>query len=74
MREVTEFFRHTVQSIHEDEEKLDEHLQPIPTELHGAVTRTSPELLRHYEHLGIHDNAFSLIIYLEKYLIAVGIL
>lgn len=54
MGEVSEIFRHTIQSIHDVGEKLDEHLQPIPTELHGAVTRTSPELLRHYEQIGIH--------------------
>jgi UDP-N-acetylglucosamine/UDP-N-acetylgalactosamine diphosphorylase len=52
LAEVTEFFRHTIASANEEEEKLDEHLQPIPPELHGAITRTSPELLRHYEHLG----------------------
>jgi hypothetical protein len=50
MAEVIEFFRHTIASANEEEEKSD--LQPIPPELHGAITRTSPELLRHYEHLG----------------------
>lgn len=54
MEEVIEFFRHTIASANDEEEKLDEHLQPIPPELHGAVTRTSPELLRHYEQLGNH--------------------
>ena len=77
--EVIDFFRHTIQSANNDEEKLDEHLQPIrmilyltqpletqkkkrlswflflASELHGAVTRTSPELLRHYENLGNID-------------------
>lgn len=52
LNEVIEFFRHTINSAHDEEEKLDEHLQPIPPELHGAVTRTSPELLKHYELLG----------------------
>lgn len=50
---MIEFFRHTVQSQNNEEEKLDEHLQPIPSDLHGAVTRTSPELMRHYESLGM---------------------
>ena len=27
--EVIDFFRHTIQSANNDEEKLDEHLQPI---------------------------------------------
>jgi hypothetical protein len=53
MSEVIDFFRHTIEASSDEEEKLDEHLQPIPPELHGSVTRTSPELLRHYEHLGI---------------------
>lgn len=52
MKEAIDFFRHTMESANDEEEKLDEHLQPIPPELHGAVTRTSPELLRHYEQLG----------------------
>ena len=51
MAEVIEFFRHTIASANDEEEKSD--LQPIPPELHGAITRTNPELLRHYEHLGI---------------------
>jgi hypothetical protein len=50
--EAIEFFRHTMEAADKDEEKLDERLQPIPPELHGAITRTSPELLRHYENLG----------------------
>lgn len=53
MKEVNEFFHATIQSAKDEDEKLDEHLQPIPPELHGAVTRTSPELLRHYENLSI---------------------
>ncbi|KZS20840.1 UDP-N-acetylhexosamine pyrophosphorylase-like isoform X1 [Daphnia magna] len=55
MEEVIEFFRHTIASANDEEEKLDEHLQPIPPELHGAVTRTSPELLRHYEQLAMEQ-------------------
>nr|CAH0112107.1 unnamed protein product [Daphnia galeata] len=53
MAEVIEFFRHTIASANEEEEKSD--LQPIPPELHGAITRTSPELLRHYEHLAMEQ-------------------
>lgn len=53
MKEVIEFFRHAVQSAHDEEAKLDDKLEPIPSELYGAVTRTSPELLRHYENLGM---------------------
>lgn len=53
MKEVIEFFRHAVQSAHDEEAKLDDKLEPIPSELYGAVTRTSPELLRHYENLAM---------------------
>jgi len=55
LAEVIKFFRHTIQSANNDEEKLDEHLQPIPSELHGAITRTSPELLRHYDNLTLEQ-------------------
>lgn len=55
MSEVIDFFRHTIETSADEEEKLDEHLQPIPPELHGSVTRTSPELLRHYEHLAMEQ-------------------
>lgn len=48
-----EFYHHAIESAQDDGEKLDERLHPIPTELHGAVTRTSPEVLRHYESLGM---------------------
>jgi len=56
MKEVIEFFRHAVQSArhHDEEEKLDDKLEPIPSELYGSITRTNPELLRHYENLGIY--------------------
>jgi len=53
--EAIEFFRHTMEAADKDEEKLDERLQPIPPELHGAITRTSPELLRHYENLALDE-------------------
>lgn len=52
MAEVTDVFRYTMEKADKDEEKLDERLQPIPTELHGAVTRTSQDLLRRYDDLG----------------------
>jgi len=53
--EAVDFFRHTMQSACSDEEKLDERLQPIPSELHGATTRTGPQLLRHYEDLALEQ-------------------
>lgn len=53
LEEVTDIFRHTIESTNHDADlKIDDQLQPIPPELHGAITRTSPELLKHYEHLG----------------------
>ncbi len=53
MKEVIEFFSHAVQSARDEEAKLDDKLEPIPSELYGAVTRTSPDQLRHYENLGM---------------------
>jgi len=53
--EVTDFFRYTMDKADKDEEKLDERLQPIPPELHGAVTRTSSDLLRHYDNLALDE-------------------
>lgn len=56
MEEVIDIFRQTIESANDvDDKQLDEHLQPIPAEVHGAVTRTNPQLLRHYEHIGMEQ-------------------
>lgn len=51
--EVTSYFKRTVESINEDQEKLDDRMKPIPHHLYGAVSRTSPELLKSYEEEGL---------------------
>ena len=33
-------------------EKVDDHLQPVPQDIMGSVTRTDPETLRQYEETG----------------------
>ncbi len=62
--EVNRFFRHTMESS-SDEEKLDERLQPIPSQVLGAITRTNDQQLRHYEDLGrfffISSQSFTVI-------------
>lgn len=52
--EVNRFFRHTMESS-SDEEKLDERLQPIPSQVLGAITRTNDQQLRHYEDLAMAE-------------------
>lgn len=50
--EVTDMFQKTISETNEDNEKLDDRLQPIPSEIHGSITRTSPEKLKLYENEG----------------------
>ena len=33
-------------------EKVDDHLQPVPQDIMGSVTRTDPETLKQYEEIG----------------------
>lgn len=57
--EVTAIFRKVglEGSSNEDDGKLDDRLQPIPAELHGSVTRTSPEKLEAYQNEGLQQVA-----------------
>lgn len=52
--EVTRYFKNT--QSHENTEnvgKLDDRLQPIPTDIHGAVVRTELQRLKQYEAEGL---------------------
>lgn len=51
--EVTAYFKRTVNMSSEDQEKLDDRMQPIPHNLYQAVSRTSPELLSSFEKEGL---------------------
>lgn len=51
--EVVSYFKRTVDSLNEDQKKLDDRLKPIPSHLYGAVSRTTPELLASYENEGL---------------------
>nr|QCI31495.1 UDP-N-acetylhexosamine pyrophosphorylase [Grandidierella japonica] len=54
LAEVCGYFKRTVSSVNEAEgEKLDERMQPIPSELHGAVTRTPLEIIERYDEEGL---------------------
>lgn len=52
LEEVTRFFRKTQHSNTEDVGKLDDRLQPIPAEIHGAWVRTDTDKLKLYENEG----------------------
>ncbi|RZF33539.1 hypothetical protein LSTR_LSTR016876 [Laodelphax striatellus] len=51
--EVCSYFKRASDSMTDSQEKLDDRLNPIPSHLYGAVSRTSPELLATYEHEGL---------------------
>lgn len=54
MDEVTGYFKCTIAETNEDQaEMLDDRLQPIPSDLHGSITRTSPEKLASYQQEGL---------------------
>lgn len=54
LAEVVGYFKRTTASINEEEErKLDERMKPIPSALHGAVTRTPLEVMESYEEEGL---------------------
>jgi len=52
--EVTRYFKDTQSNENtENVGKLDDRLQPIPTEIHGAVVRTETQRLKQYESEGV---------------------
>lgn len=53
--EVTLFFKRAIASLTEDQTKLDDRMQPIPSESHGAVTRAKPEELECYREEGLRQ-------------------
>ncbi|KAF4525141.1 hypothetical protein B566_EDAN005083 [Ephemera danica] len=59
LEEVTSYFRRTIDSVNEDDEKLDDRLQPVPNEVYGSIVRTSPEKLKQYESVGLQEIANS---------------
>lgn len=48
-------FKRALDSHNEDQEKLDDRMKPIPSHLYGAVSRTSPDLLKNYENEGLQQ-------------------
>ncbi|XP_065343095.1 UDP-N-acetylhexosamine pyrophosphorylase-like protein 1 [Cloeon dipterum] len=57
LEEVTRFFKRTISSIPNEEEKLDDRLQPVPEEFFGSAIRTNEKLLQRYEHIGLEKIA-----------------
>lgn len=57
LEEVVKFFRKTASETNDDQEKLDDRIQPIPAELHGSITRTTPEKLKAYQYEGLKQVA-----------------
>lgn len=55
MGEICGYFKRTISSVNEETEKLDERMQPIPTEMYGSVTRTSLEKIKDFEDAGLRE-------------------
>ncbi|KAB7504496.1 UDP-N-acetylhexosamine pyrophosphorylase [Armadillidium nasatum] len=54
--EVCHYFKRTVDGVNEDQDKkLDEQMEPIPSSMHGAVTRTKLSELQRYEDIGLRE-------------------
>ncbi|KAK7871593.1 hypothetical protein R5R35_001787 [Gryllus longicercus] len=53
--EVTAFFKRAVATLTEDQAKLDDRMQPIPSESYGAVIRAKAEDLRNYNEEGLRQ-------------------
>lgn len=53
--EVCSYFQKAVQTLNEDQSKLDDRMEPIPPELYGGVVRSSPEELKSYEDEGLQQ-------------------
>lgn len=48
-------FKRAMDSLSEDQEKLDDRMKPIPSHLYGGVSRTSPDLIKSYENEGLQQ-------------------
>ncbi|XP_076347129.1 UDP-N-acetylhexosamine pyrophosphorylase-like isoform X1 [Tachypleus tridentatus] len=57
LAEVTDILQHCNITPSEENGKLDELLQPIPSEHHGSLSRTSPDLLDIYRKEGLRQIA-----------------
>ncbi|XP_069696425.1 UDP-N-acetylhexosamine pyrophosphorylase [Periplaneta americana] len=53
--EVCSYFRRAVETLNEDQSKLDDRMEPIPPELYGGVTRSSSEELKSYGNEGFQQ-------------------
>ncbi|XP_059168507.1 UDP-N-acetylhexosamine pyrophosphorylase-like isoform X2 [Physella acuta] len=51
--EVNEYFKEAELSLKDSNEKIDDHLQPLEPAVCGSVARSSEELLKKYENIGL---------------------
>lgn len=56
LEEVCRYFKRTISGTNEEQDrKLDEQMEPIPSSMHGAITRTKLSELERYEELGLTE-------------------
>ncbi|XP_042901786.1 UDP-N-acetylhexosamine pyrophosphorylase isoform X2 [Parasteatoda tepidariorum] len=53
--DLATIFKETVTNRENNNQKLDQFLEPIPEELHEAVSRSSPKQLEHYRDIGLRE-------------------
>ncbi|KAL1131616.1 hypothetical protein AAG570_011230 [Ranatra chinensis] len=53
--EVVSYFKKATENFTSDQEKLDDRLNPIPSSLYGAVSRTPADMLASYEKEGLEQ-------------------
>ncbi|KDR14652.1 UDP-N-acetylhexosamine pyrophosphorylase [Zootermopsis nevadensis] len=53
--EVCSYFQKAMETLNEDQSKLDDRMEPVPPELYGGVVRSSPDELKSYEAEGLQQ-------------------
>ncbi|PSN34428.1 UDP-N-acetylhexosamine pyrophosphorylase [Blattella germanica] len=53
--EVCTYFKKAIETLNEDQSKLDDRMEPIPPELYGGVSRSTAKELRSYEDEGLQQ-------------------
>ncbi|KAJ9599478.1 hypothetical protein L9F63_010048 [Diploptera punctata] len=53
--EVCSYFKRAVETLNEDQSKLDDRMEPIPPELYGGVSRSSAKDLKSYHDEGLQQ-------------------
>nr|CAD7194364.1 unnamed protein product [Timema douglasi] len=53
--EVVSYFGRAIESLSVDQQKLDDRMKPIPSNIHGSVLRSTPDELTAYEDEGLRQ-------------------